>query len=96
MGGLWGLFSVEVPKGNPPAPATFPSPQLEADPAAELKRVEADQTGRLAGYRWVDRDKRIVAIPIDRAMAIEAARGADAFAPIDTLEQGAKTNGGGP
>ena len=42
----------------------------------------AQQRARLAGYRWIDRDQKIVAIPIDRAMAIIVSRGADAYAPI--------------
>ena len=44
----------------------------------ELTRLRADQIEQLHGYRWIDRDKGVVAIPIDRAMDLivrEAAEG---------------------
>lgn len=88
MAGLWFLFTAEEPGRRPPTPATFPAPRLESDPAVDLKRALSEQEKRLAGYRWVDRDRQIIAIPIERAMAIEAARGDDAFAPIDAAEKG--------
>lgn len=37
---------------------------------AELSNVLADQEAKLAGYRWVDQQKRLVAVPIDRAMRL--------------------------
>jgi hypothetical protein len=39
---------------------------------AELENVQAQQEDELHGYRWVDQAKGIVAIPIDRAMEVEA------------------------
>ncbi len=36
----------------------------------ELREVQADALEKLNGYAWVDRDKGIVTIPIDRAMDI--------------------------
>jgi hypothetical protein len=82
MAGLWGVFDFSVPN-RPPLPAHEPTPPLlESHPSAELGRVLARQSAALSGYRWVDRAKGLLSIPIDRAMTIIAARGADAYAPI--------------
>ena len=37
-------------------------------PAVELIDLKTEQQGKLASYAWVDAKKKIVAIPIDRAM----------------------------
>ena len=34
----------------------------------KLERTEAEQRKLLEGYRWVDRDNGVVALPIERAM----------------------------
>jgi len=82
LGGLWGIFSSAVPDRRP-APAELPpQPRLLANPPVELNAVLAAQRAKLTGYHWVDRAKGIVSVPIDRAMAMIAARGADAYAPI--------------
>lgn len=82
IGSLWGVFTTAVPNRVPSPAQLPPQPRLLAHPTAELSRVLAQQRARLSGYHWVDRDKKIAAIPIDRAMAIIAARGSDAYAPI--------------
>ena len=66
----------------PPTP--FAKPQLQTDDAADLARLQAEQRGRLNGYSWVNRDKGIVAIPIEEAMKRVVTRGADAYSPIDS------------
>lgn len=35
-----------------------------------LAKLEREQTEKLSSYRWVDKEKGIVAIPIDRAMEL--------------------------
>jgi hypothetical protein len=71
-----------VPRGGPPALRDFPQPRLEAQPGAELQQYLAEQRERLNRYHWANSDHSVVAIPIDRAMAIIAARGAGAYAPL--------------
>ena len=39
-------------------------------PNRELLELEADQSEILDAYRWVDREKGVVAIPVERAMEI--------------------------
>jgi hypothetical protein len=71
-----------VPRSGPPAPRDFPQPRLEAHPGAELQQYLAEQRERLNGYHWANSDHSLVAIPINRAMAIIAGRGAGAYAPL--------------
>jgi hypothetical protein len=67
-----------------PPPRVFPEPRLQADPKADLAELKRQQEQRLAGYAWIDRDAGLVQIPIERAMALIAARGEAAFAPLET------------
>lgn len=39
--------------------------------AAELHDVQTAQRAQVNSYRWVDKEKEVVAIPIERAMEIE-------------------------
>ena len=36
----------------------------------ELRRVQAEQLERINGYRWVDEQNGVDAIPVDRAMVL--------------------------
>jgi hypothetical protein len=64
------------PKLTPIEP---PPPRLQTDPQAELRALEAAATERLSSYGWADRDRNIVHIPIDEAMALVARRGIDGW-----------------
>jgi hypothetical protein len=82
---LWMLGAVWPKTVVPPMPATttFPAPRLQADPTAEYERLRAQQLARLGAYAWVDRDAGIVQIPIERAIDLLAARGNDAYGPLE-------------
>ncbi|HMD17109.1 MAG TPA: hypothetical protein VKH18_10615 [Terriglobales bacterium] len=54
---------------------TFPQPRLEENERTQLRSFIEDQDQKLATYDWVDRDKGILRIPIDRAMELIAKRG---------------------
>jgi hypothetical protein len=82
IGGLWGVFNYSFPDRVPLPAQVPPEPHLQSDPPAELSTMLSQQRAQLEGYRWIDRSKQIVAIPIDRAMAIVAGRGPDAYGPI--------------
>ncbi len=73
---LWGFHGNPASALNRWHTATSPQPHLQIDPAAELKALHAAKEQRLNGTGWVDQRHGIVHIPIGRAMAIEAARGA--------------------
>jgi hypothetical protein len=65
----------------PPAPPVArqeivpPPPRLHAFPTQELQRLRAAQTEQLGSYGWVDRQKGLAHIPIDRAMELLAQHG---------------------
>jgi hypothetical protein len=67
----------------PPTP--FAKPRLQTNDAADLARLQAEQRDRLSHFAWVDREKGIATIPIDEAMKRIVARGADAYAPIESI-----------
>ena len=61
----------------------FPEPVLQKNPQEDLRRFERDQRATLSGYGWVDQSKGLVRIPIEEAMRIIAARGRQAYDPLD-------------
>ncbi|MGA9354753.1 MAG: hypothetical protein WBV46_13760 [Terriglobales bacterium] len=65
----------------------FPQPRLEENERTELREFIEDQDQKLATYNWVDKDKGIVQIPIDRAMELIVQRG------LPVRPQGAKSQG---
>jgi hypothetical protein len=66
-----------------------------SQPYAEVANLMAEQQAKLAEYRWVDKDKRVVAIPIARAMSLvvseEVRRGKPAEA--ERREKGGQDEG---
>jgi hypothetical protein len=64
----------------PPSPLSYtreptPEPHLLVVPGQELKAVQAAEDSLLNSYAWVDREKGIVRIPIQRAIDILAQGG---------------------
>jgi hypothetical protein len=53
----------------------FPGPRLEKDEGTNFRESLENQDRKLATYDWVDQDKGIVQIPIDRAMELIVERG---------------------
>jgi hypothetical protein len=76
----------------PPTP--FAKPQLQTNDVKDLAKLQAEQRGRLGGYRWVDRDNGVIAIPIEEAMKRIVARGANAYAPIPAIAPAPQSGGG--
>jgi len=66
---------------KPPATpvARFPQPQLQADAAADLEKIQAAEEKTLATYGWADRNAGVVRMPIDQAMRLVAQRGVPAW-----------------
>jgi hypothetical protein len=50
--------------------AKIPTPRLEPDDHRNLAELREYEKRVLGGYGWVDRDARIVRVPIDRAMEL--------------------------
>jgi hypothetical protein len=95
--GLWGLFNYfaarEERLGPRPsawagshAPRPPPEPRLQLAPQIDLKEMRAAEDQILNNYAWVDPDKHIVRIPIERAMDLIVQKGL----PARTQPQGKK------
>lgn len=74
------LSPMVAPKADPRAvtPAdtqAFPEPRLEESERTQLRSFIEDEDSKLATYNWVDKDKGVVQIPIDRAMDLIVQRG---------------------
>ena len=82
---VWWLFDLfdrrEAQKGPPPATlvntprAAPPEPRLQTDAPADLNDFRAEEKGELESYGWMDRQKGVVRIPVERAMALLLERG---------------------
>src|SRR5262245_15183948 len=78
---LWGMFRYfEKLHGAPEKGATnpvkvFPQPQLQQTPVLDLRAIREAEETTLTTYGWVDQQKGVVRIPIDRAIDLLAARG---------------------
>jgi len=58
-----------------PANPMPPDPRLQDDPAGDLARMRAEEQKALDGYGWVDRDRGVVSVPIEKAMEIVVKKG---------------------
>jgi hypothetical protein len=58
---------------------TPPGPRLQTDAEGDLQKFRADEERRLNTYYWIDQQKGIVHIPIERAMKKLATTGAPGF-----------------
>jgi len=83
---LWGMFEYlknrEAEEGLPLSPTAMvnaqkqpPEPRLQRYPARDMRDMRADEDRILNQYAWIDPDKGIVRIPVDRAMDLIAQRG---------------------
>jgi hypothetical protein len=89
-------LSAISPAGPPPTPfaqarALPPEPRLEIRPRQDLKSFCDEQLNMLNSYGWVDQQKGIVRIPIERAMdkLVEqglSARPAGEISPNEVVE----------
>ena len=93
MGVLFLIYGDVIPRVASRPPANFPVPRLQADESAALSDFLIRQRAELDSFRWENADHTLVGIPIERAMQIIAARGNDAYAPI---ESGAPAGGKKP
>lgn len=53
-----------------------PEPRLQTDPRRELAELHAREDEILKSYAWIDRERGIVRVPIDRAMELYLERDA--------------------
>jgi hypothetical protein len=61
---------------------TPPEPRLEPYPLAPRLRLRAEEEEILTTYGWVDKDRGLVRVPIDRAMELLVQRGLPPAKPM--------------
>lgn len=80
--GLYRVFNKSAARaGRIPAtrkqaqPQTPDAPQLQVNPAADMKQFREQENQKLDSYGWIDKQKGAVRIPVEQAMKIIAERG---------------------
>jgi hypothetical protein len=79
--GLFHYFYSDETRTRPmPSPLSYsreptPEPRLSVERGEDLKTLNSEEDAMLKSYGWIDRDKGVVRIPIDRAIEILAERG---------------------
>jgi hypothetical protein len=75
------MRSSKLREAAPPSPLSRdlpslpPEPRLQASPSLDYRTMRDQANWELNHYQWIDRQKGIVAIPIDRAMDLVVQRG---------------------
>jgi hypothetical protein len=84
IGGLYAVYDIGVPAKTPPPSQTFPSPRLATHQSevAETRQLAAEQNQRLTTWGWANDQHTLVQVPIERAMKLLVAKGADAWSPL--------------
>lgn len=67
--------SLDLRAGGPEVTALPQNaPMLQADPVKDMVAMRAEQEGKLTSYGWIDREKGVVHVPIEKAMAFTLER----------------------
>ena len=74
------FYTEEAKKEVIPSPLSYtpelvPGPRLIVDPGREFREMRAAEDRILKSYDWIEKEKGIARIPIDRAMDILAQKG---------------------
>jgi hypothetical protein len=74
------FYQSETRKRPPPSPLSYgveppPEPRLLTKPGADLAAMRAEEDQILGSYGWIDRERGIVRVPIDRAITLLAQKG---------------------
>lgn len=70
-----------------------PLPHLQGHPRPDLAAFQTEEARKLAEYKWVDGEKKLVQIPVERALDIVAR---DGKLPVWIPAAPAKAPGGAP
>jgi hypothetical protein len=81
LGAIFAFFSKTHP--SPEAPSRImvqprivaPEPRLQTNPSVDLAQFREAEENKLNSYGWVDKQRGIVRIPIERAMDLIVQRG---------------------
>ncbi|MEX2141492.1 MAG: hypothetical protein WD894_19660 [Pirellulales bacterium] len=60
-----------------------PAPHLQQSPAFDMRVMRDEQDAALKQTQWIDKDAKVVQIPVERAMQLVAKRGLPNWTPAD-------------
>ncbi|MFL6528525.1 MAG: hypothetical protein ACJ8IQ_10535 [Chthoniobacterales bacterium] len=81
LGGLFVLFKRQHPSPDAPSRIVLqprvvaPEPRLQPNPVPEFSRFRTSEEEELNSYGWINKERGIVRIPIERAIDLIAQRG---------------------
>jgi hypothetical protein len=82
LSGLFRYFAKRAAEAQPPVPPMGaitqklpPEPRLEPHPSLDMTEMRQAEDRNLRKYAWIDPDKGIVQIPVDRAMDLILEKG---------------------
>jgi hypothetical protein len=98
---LWWVFSSfskQQQRLSPPVPSIIrtqapkepPEPRLQANPQSDMRQMLQEENEILNHYGWVDPDRGIVRLPVERALDIVAQKGLPQFKAAETPASKAK------
>lgn len=76
------IVRMEAPR-LPPEPRLQGNAPLDLNPRLDLKKMRQDEDAFLNHYGWIDPDRGIVHVPIDKALDIIAQTGLPKFKPTE-------------
>jgi hypothetical protein len=93
---LYGVFVAQEAARQPPPPVMRPDPAalapppplLQRAPAQDLAAFRAQEDQVLGSYGWVDKEARLVRIPIEEAMKLVAEKGLPVLSPAPSASPG--------
>jgi hypothetical protein len=77
-------------RADPTPPVIATGPQLQSKAAPDLAQLRQEKSAMLNQYHWLDRDKGVAQIPIERAMQLSVAAHATPVTPAAHKPTGAK------
>jgi hypothetical protein len=99
---LFWMFEGEAAETDPPPlplaeeNPTTPGPLLQVSPREDLDDMRERERQQLSTPAWVDRDRGVARIPIERAMAITAERGLPNWPAVEEPQSQPGANDRGP
>jgi hypothetical protein len=99
VAGMFVLLMRQAEKADPPQPPLAdlrakdpPAPRLQEAPALDMRKSEAEQAAALRETRWIDKEAKVVQLPIERAMQLVVERGLPDWPSVESDGKQSKTD----
>jgi hypothetical protein len=99
VAGIFVLLMRQAEKSDPPQPPLAnlrskdpPAPRLQESPALDMRQSDAEQAAALHETRWIDKEAKVVQLPIARAMQLVVERGLPDWPGVENETQQSQTD----